>query len=113
VRIDWDSNAGYRRIRKQARTNQKASKRRDTARRLTRAREPGAFNAPAAFSPNPSVTGSVIENKNPSNRSFCSLAHQTSQSMVGSSKVVEMSHQDLPPETSKVSTLLSKVLSNI
>ena len=29
-----------------------------------------AFNAPAAFSPNSSVTGSVIGNKHPSNRSF-------------------------------------------
>ena len=29
-----------------------------------------AFNAPAAFSPKPSVTGSVIGNKHPSNRSF-------------------------------------------
>ena len=28
------------------------------------------FNAPAAFSPNPSVTGSVIGNKHPSNPSF-------------------------------------------
>jgi len=55
-----------------------------------------AFNEPAAFSPNPSVTGSVIGNKHPSNRSFCSLAHQTSQSMAGRSKVVRTSRQDPP-----------------
>ena len=55
-----------------------------------------AFNAPAVFPPKPSVTGSVIGNQHLSNHSFCSLAHQTSQSMVGSSEVVETSRQDLP-----------------
>jgi len=29
-----------------------------------------AFNVPAAFSPNPTITGSVIGNRHPSNRSF-------------------------------------------
>ena len=56
----------------------------------------GAFNAPAVFSPNPSVTGSVIGNKHPSNCSSCSLAYQTSQSMAGRSKVVGTSRQDPP-----------------
>ena len=37
-----------------------------------------AFNAPAAFPPNPSVTGSVIGNRHPSRRSLCSLPHQIS-----------------------------------
>jgi len=68
-----------------------------------------AFNVPAAFSPNPSVTGSVIGNQHPSNRSFCSLAHQTSQSMAGRSKVVGTSCQD-PLEMPKVSAPFSKAL---
>ena len=49
----------------------------------TRAR---AFNAPVAFPPNTLVTGSVIGNRHPSRRSFCSLLHQTTQSMSGHGK---------------------------
>ena len=71
-----------------------------------------AFNASAALSPNLSVPGSVIGSKHPSNRSFCSLAHQRSQSVVGCSKVVGTSRQD-PLETSKVSALPSEALSGI
>ena len=52
-----------------------------------------AFNASAALSPNPSVTGSVIGSKHPSNHSFCSLAHQIIQSVAGRSKVVGTSRQ--------------------
>ena len=55
-----------------------------------------AFNAPGAFSPNPSVTGSVIWNRHPSRRSFCSLPHQISQSMAGHREWVGMSNQDPP-----------------
>ena len=40
-----------------------------------------AFNAPAAFSPNPTVTGSVIGSKHPSNHPFfAALSLQKSQS---------------------------------
>ena len=42
-----------------------------------------AFNAPAAFSRNPPVTGRVIGNRHPSCHSFCSLPHQTSQNVAG------------------------------
>ena len=42
-----------------------------------------AFNAPVAFSPNTPVTGSVIGNRHPSRHSFCSLPHQTTQSVSG------------------------------
>jgi len=45
-----------------------------------------AFNAPVAFSPNTQVTGSVIGNRHPSRHSFCSLPHQTTQSMSGHGK---------------------------
>ena len=45
-----------------------------------------AFNAPAVFSPNPTVTGSVIGSKHSSNRAFCSLVHRMSRSMAGRSK---------------------------
>ena len=68
-----------------------------------------AFNAPAAFSPNPSVMGSVIGNKHPSCRSFCSLPHQTSQSVAGRRELVGTSSQ-APLETPKVSALTSKAL---
>ena len=40
-----------------------------------------AFNALVAFPPNRQVTGSVIGNRHPSRYSFCSLTHQTTQSM--------------------------------
>jgi len=55
-----------------------------------------AFNAPAAFSPNPSVTGSVIGNKHPSCHSFCSLPHQTNQNMAGHREWVGTSNQETP-----------------
>ena len=55
-----------------------------------------AFNASAALSPNPSVTGSVIGNKHPSCRSFCSLPHQTSQSVAGRRELAGTSRQDPP-----------------
>ena len=55
-----------------------------------------AFNASAALSPNPSVMGSVIGNKHPSCRSFCSLPHQTSQNMAARRKRVGTSSQDPP-----------------
>jgi len=55
-----------------------------------------AFNASAAFSPNPSITGSVIGNKHPSCRSFCSLPHQTSQNVAGRGEWVGTSSQDPP-----------------
>jgi len=55
-----------------------------------------AFNASAALSPNPSVTGSVIGNKHPSCRSFCSLLHQTSQNVAGRRESVGTSRQDPP-----------------
>jgi len=45
-----------------------------------------ALNAPVAFSPNTPVTGSVIGNRHPSCHSFCSLPHQTIQSMSGRRK---------------------------
>jgi len=45
-----------------------------------------AFNAPVAFPPNTPVTGSVIGNRHPSRHSFCSLPHQTNQSMSGRRK---------------------------
>jgi len=45
-----------------------------------------AFNAPNAFSPNTPVTGSVMGNRHPSHHSFCSLPHQTTQSMSGCGK---------------------------
>ena len=49
----------------------------------TRAR---AFNAPDASPPNTLVTGSVIGNRHPSRRSFCSLPHQTAQDVSGRGK---------------------------
>ena len=49
----------------------------------TRAR---AFNAPAVFPPNTLTTGSVIGNRHPSHRSFCSLPHQTIQGVSGRRK---------------------------
>ena len=49
----------------------------------TRAR---AFNAPVAFPPNTLITGSVIGNRHPSRRSFCSLPHQTTQGVSGRGK---------------------------
>ena len=49
----------------------------------TRAR---AFNALVAFPPNTLVTGSVIGNRHPSRRSFCSLPHQTTQGVSGRGK---------------------------
>ena len=55
-----------------------------------------AFNVPAAFSPNPSVTGSVIGNRHPSRRSFCSLPHQIRQNVAGLGEWVGMSNQDPP-----------------
>ena len=45
-----------------------------------------AFNAPVVFSPNMPVTGSVIWNRHPSHHSFCSLPHQTTQSVSGRGK---------------------------
>ena len=53
-----------------------------------------AFNVPAAFPPNPLVTGSVIGNRHPSRHSFCSLHHQTSQNMAGRRNWVGTSNQD-------------------
>jgi len=49
----------------------------------TRAR---AFNAPDAFLPNALVTGSMIGNRHPSHRSFCSLPHQMIQGVLGRGK---------------------------
>jgi len=49
----------------------------------TRAR---AFNAPIAFPPNALITGSVIGNRHPSCRPFCSLPHQTTQGVSGRGK---------------------------
>jgi len=71
-----------------------------------------AFNAPAAFSPNPPVTGSVIGNRRPSCHSFCSLLHQTSQNVAGRREWVGTSNQD-PLETPKVSALASEALHGI
>jgi len=71
-----------------------------------------AFNAPVAFSPNPPVTGSVIGNRHTSCHSFCSLPHQTSQSVAGRRKWVRTSNQD-PLETPKVSALASEALHGI
>jgi len=44
-----------------------------------------AFNVPVAL-PNTPVMGSVIGNRYPSHHSFCSLPHQTIQSMLGHMK---------------------------
>ena len=55
-----------------------------------------AFNAPVVFSPNPPVMESVIGNRQPSYRSFCSLPHQLSQNVVGHGEWVGMSNQDPP-----------------
>jgi len=70
-----------------------------------------AFNAPAAFSPNPQVTGSVIGNRHASRHSFCNLPHQTSQNVAGRKEWVGTSNQT-PLETSKVSALAGKALYN-
>ena len=55
-----------------------------------------AFNAPAVFSPNPTVTGSVIGGKHLSCHSFCSLPHQTSQGMTERREWVGTSSQGPP-----------------
>jgi len=55
-----------------------------------------AFNVPAVLSPNPSVTGSVIGNKHPSCRSFCSLPHQTNQNVARRRDWVGTSNQHPP-----------------
>ena len=68
-----------------------------------------AFNTPAMFSPNPTVTGSVIGDRHPSCRSFCSLSHQTSQGMTERREWVGTSSQG-PLETPKVSVLAGEVL---
>jgi len=68
-----------------------------------------AFNAPAGFSPNPPVTGSVIGNRHPSCHSFCSFPHQRSQNVVGRREWVGTSNQD-PLEMPKVSALDSEAL---
>jgi len=60
--------------------------RKDTVRRLTRARRARAFNALVAFQHNTLVTGSVLGNRHPSRHSFCSLPHLTTQRMSGRRK---------------------------
>jgi len=70
--------------------------RKDAARRLTQAQGSGAFNAPAVFSPNPTVTGSMIGDQHPSCRPFYSFPHQTSQSMAEYRERVETSSHDPP-----------------
>ena len=72
----------------------------------TRAR---AFNAPVAFPPNTLVTGSVIGNRHPSRRSFCSLPHQMTRACQDAGSRDGTSNQD-PLETSKVNALDSKAL---
>ena len=67
-----------------------------------------AFNTPAAFSPNPTVTGSVIGSKQTSHLPFYSLVHRMNQSMAGHGKMVEMSCHD-PLETPKVNAPISRV----
>ena len=64
---------------------------------------------PATFSPNPQVTGSVIGNRHPSRRSFCSLPHRISQSTAGCREWVEVYNQS-PLETPKVSALDNQAL---
>ena len=68
-----------------------------------------AFNAPAAFSPNPPVTGSVMWNKHPSCHSFCSLPHQTSQNVAGRREWVGTLIKT-PLEMPKVSAMASEAL---
>ena len=85
--------------------------RKDAARRLA-GTGTRAFIAPAVFSPNPPVTGSVIGNRHSSCHSFCSLPHQTSQNVAGRRKWVGTSNQD-PLETPKVSALASEALHGI
>ena len=71
----------------------------DAARHLTQAQGSGAFNVPAMFSPNPTVTGSVIGDQHPSCRPFYSFPHQTSQSMAECRERVETSSHDPPRDT--------------
>ena len=75
---------------------QEGLERKDAAHRLTQAQGSGAFNAPAVFSPNPTVTGSVIGDQHPSCHPFYSFPHQTSQSMAEYRERVEMSSHDPP-----------------
>jgi len=92
-RIDQGSSAGYRRTRKEPCTNQETSGARTPPDAGTGTR---AFNAPAAFSLNPPVTGSVIGNRHLSCHSFCSFPHQTSQNVAGRREWVATSNQDCP-----------------
>ena len=55
-----------------------------------------AFNAPAMFSPNPTVTGNVIGSEHPSNPPFAALSLQMSQSTAEHSETVVTSHHDPP-----------------
>ena len=89
-----------------------------TRRRRTQGRRPPpdarmgtrAFNAPIAFSPNTSVTVSVIGNRHPSHHSFCSLAHQMTQSMSGRRKQGRNVQSRHP---TKVNALASKALHDV
>ena len=68
-----------------------------------------AFNAPAVFSPNPQVTGSVMGNRHPSRHSFCSLPTKSARAWQiagsGSERPIK-----IPLETPKVSALADKAL---
>jgi hypothetical protein len=55
-----------------------------------------AFNVPAVFSPNPTVTGNVTGSKHPSNPPFCSFVPQMSQSTAEHSETVGTSRHDPP-----------------
>ena len=72
----------------------------------TRAR---AFNAPAIFSPNPIVTGSVIGSKHPSNLTFRNFVPQKSKNTARHSETVETSHHG-PLEAPKVSAPINRAL---
>jgi len=55
-----------------------------------------AFNAPAMFSPNPTVTGNATGSTHPSNPTFCSFIPQISKSTTKHSATDEMSHRGVP-----------------
>jgi len=71
-----------------------------------------AFNAPAAFSPNTSVAGSVIGNRHPSRHYFCSLPHQQPRACQDAGSRDGTSSQD-PLETSKANALDSMALHDV
>jgi hypothetical protein len=55
-----------------------------------------AFNAPAMFSPNPTVTGNATGSTHPSNATFRSFIPQISKSTAKHSATDEMSHRGVP-----------------